>query len=167
MNISKLSQRTFGLVLIALLLAGCEGVSVVPTATPTIVPPTPTVTAVPATPTPTSAPGPKAGFWEGKEEIQLGEVRVSFQIAGDGYIHDFSLAMSIKFFACTVDVQKIPINADGTFVYSENGKNYISGKFDGDTSVTITFGTTPILCKEGLKLTPEEVQTTHAKWRGQ
>jgi hypothetical protein len=56
MSRRRLYQRTFGLTLAVLFLAGCGGAPAEPTATPTPVPPTVTPTAAPPTATPTPVP---------------------------------------------------------------------------------------------------------------
>jgi hypothetical protein len=183
MNHQKSLQQVLGVTLVALTLVGCSAATPVPptatptaalpTLTPTAVPPTPTATALPATPTPTLVPGPKPGFWEGEEETMLskaGPTTISFEIAGDGYIRDFTIVVMGALFPCTVNAQEIPINADGTFVYSEDGKERLSGTFDDDTTVTITFlgeGKEPILCEEGFEINSDFVQTVHAEWKEQ
>jgi len=183
-----------GVTLVALTLVGCSAPAATPvpptptqtavpptptatavpaTPTQTAVPPTPTATAVPATPTPTLVPGPKPGSWEGEEETMLskaGLTTISFEIAGDGYIRDFTMVVMGALFPCTVNAQEIPINADGTFVYSEGGKELFNGEFDDDTTVTITFlgeDAEPIPCEEGIEIYSDFVQTVHAEWKEQ
>lgn len=198
MNSRRLLQQTIGLTLVALLLVGCGGTPAEPTAMPTAIPPivtstlvpptatptpvpptatpvpptaTPTVKPPTATPTPTLVPGLKPGFWEGEEETMLskaGPTTISFEIAGDGYIRDFTMVVMGALFPCTVNAQEIPINTDGTFVYSEDGKERLSGVFDDNTTVTITFlgeGAEPILCEEGFNVSSDFVQTVHATWK--
>ena len=176
MNRQKLLQQMLGVTLVALTLVGCSAPAatpVPPTPTQTAVPPTPTATAVPATPTPTLVPGPKPGSWEGEEETMLskaGLTTISFEIAGDGYIRDFTMVVMGALFPCTVNAQEIPINADGTFVYSEGGKELFNGEFDDDTTVTITFlgeDAEPIPCEEGIEIYSDFVQTVHAEWKEQ
>ena len=102
MNRQKLLQQVTGVTLVLFILVGCGAPA-----------PGPLSEAPAATPTPAPAPGPSVGFWEGEEEIPLGPAMVSFQIASDGYIRDFTLVMPVEIFACTVNVQEIPINVDG------------------------------------------------------
>jgi len=58
MSNKKQLQQIFGLTLVVLLLIGCSGAPIGPTATPTPVPPTATPTPMPPTPTITPAPPP-------------------------------------------------------------------------------------------------------------
>jgi hypothetical protein len=110
MSSKKLLQQMLGLTLIAFLLVGCGG------------------------------PKPKVGHWEG-------EPSVSFDVTNEGNIRDFKIVAPFGGGSeCTINLtEDIVIESDGTFTFSSSLtavgsiENRISGKFDGDTTVTGTY----------------------------
>ncbi len=80
------------------------------------------VRSTPATPGEANTPGPaspmplaltkaKAGHWEGTPSV-------SFDVAANGDIRNFKLISFIGTVRCTVEVEKIPAQADGSFTYT-------------------------------------------------
>lgn len=103
-------------ILIAWLLSGCG--TLFPTPTPASTPArtsthTPTATFTPTnTPTVTSPPGPKAGQW-------VGEPFVSFRVTADVKVRDFTFVVQLNQGSCTVSIDEIAVETDGSFVIAE------------------------------------------------
>ncbi len=177
--------------LIAWALGGCgtllETATPTPTATSTHTP-TATHTPVPsdtptatATSTPTEPPGPKAGQWLGEVPVSLPGSpviawAVSFRVAADGNIRDFDITVPFGALdgTCTITLNEIPVEADGTFAYERQvtGNNSltfvqsISGKFDSPTTLTGTY--TVEVCEDNISITfGQDVPTWSATWQNQ
>ncbi|MBN1136151.1 MAG: hypothetical protein JXM73_06180 [Anaerolineae bacterium] len=122
----NVSQQTFVLMLVVLLLAGCGGAPAQPAATPTPVPPTATPTPVPLI--------AKPGKWSGQG--------VSFEVAPDGkiavlnftahYISGGSLNAEYLY------ASDIAVNPDGTFGFKSDKTNVI-GEFNSPTTASFTY----------------------------
>lgn len=102
--------------LIVWLLSGCGTLfpTPTPTSTPTRTPThTPTATFTPTnTPTATLPPSPKAGQW-------VGEPFASFSVTADGKVRDFTFVVQLNQGSCTISVDEITVETDGTFVIAE------------------------------------------------
>jgi photosystem II stability/assembly factor-like uncharacterized protein len=59
-----------------------------------------------------SLPGPmaKAGHWEGSPSV-------SFEVTTSGDIRNFKMAATVGTGRCAIEVEEVPVEADGTFVY--------------------------------------------------
>lgn len=154
MNPKKYS--VIGVTLVVLFLVGCGG----PAATAVSEAPTPDIEATgqaaraatqaaQPTDTPTPENGPKAGEWKGEG--------VSFKVTPDGHVHNFSIDIRMSSGnTCSLTPEgAVAIGEDGKFTFSDttesiSGKtvatNLVSGRFDSDTTLTGTYGSTMILC---------------------
>jgi hypothetical protein len=122
----------------------------------------------PSTPVPstsTSSPSPKAGHWEGKGSFG---VYVRFDVTTNGDIRNFVIDIPIGASTCTMKLEEITIESDGTFIYSEKLKtgaetNRISGTFESATTLTGTVGPS-ILCGDMATGFSKEL-TWDAEWK--
>jgi hypothetical protein len=127
----KGAKLLFGL--IVTFLVGCSpSAAPTPTATPvaatampvmaraTPVPMSPT--AVPPTPTLAHLPEQSAGHWEGNPSV-------TFDVQSDGNIYNFKMSVDMPSMGtCTVTSDKIEVDPDGAFSFTEYQKGVIDAK---------------------------------------
>jgi hypothetical protein len=176
-----------GVTLVVLLVAGCGG----PAAPPVSEAPTPdreatqqaailatqaaivathtaqpTDTPTPEPPTPTPKTGPKAGDWKGEG--------VSFEVTSDGHVRNFSIDIRMSSGnTCSLTSEgEVVIGKDGTFAFNDttesiSGKtvatNLVSGRFDSDTTLIGSYGSTMILCNKETTMFIKEKEWS-ANW---
>ncbi len=138
-----------------------------PSPTPTELPKTatPTATAIPSpTATPTEDPRPKPGHWKG-------EPSVSFDLAANGEITNFSMKLKLAFSTCTVSSQApIYVQEDWKtfqFVFGDTSledANLIRGTFTSRTTLTGSYSSSIICIDRSTGKGTISISQDEGKW---
>jgi photosystem II stability/assembly factor-like uncharacterized protein len=110
MNVPGLPPRQAVILAVSALALASLACSAIARSTPAVSGKPDTATRPPS-PTPSALTQAKAGHWEGTPSV-------SFDVTANGDIRNFKMISSIGTGRCTVEVNEIPAQADGSFIYT-------------------------------------------------
>jgi photosystem II stability/assembly factor-like uncharacterized protein len=142
----------------------------------------------PGSPTPEVSPAYRAGHWEGKASV-------SFDVTDEGGIRNFKIEAPVALSKCVIELERIDVEADGTFVYTtlikeedywpgadRSGETWptpvmtgngpmvesirISGEFESPTTLTGTFRILACGNQQYLWVEGQGTETWSAEWKG-